>query len=81
MISVIAVVAAPVVITPTSAPASAPAICIGTYADFKIKVAGHVTEHITPDIIEKVEVIIPAIITTPAVTTVIVPGHVECHGS
>jgi hypothetical protein len=81
MVTVIAMVAAPVMISSTSAPASAPSICIGTYANFKIKVAGHVTEHITPDIIEKVEVIIPAVVTTPAVATVIIPGHVECHGS
>jgi hypothetical protein len=81
MITIIAVVSAPVVITSASTAASAPAICIGAYTDFKIKITGHITEHIAPDIIEEVEIIIPAIITAPAVTTVIVPGHVKCDSS
>jgi hypothetical protein len=79
LVTVIAVVSAPVVIASTFAAASAPTICIGTYTNFKIKVAGHVTKHIAPHIIEKVEVIVPAIIATPAVTMVIVPWHIECH--
>jgi hypothetical protein len=78
MVTVIAVVTTPVVITSASAAASTPAVCIGTYTDLEVKITSHIAEHIAPHIIEEIKVIIPAIITVPAVTTVIVPRHVKC---
>jgi hypothetical protein len=81
MVAIETVVATPVVITPSSAAASAPAIRIGANATFEIKVTRHITKHIAPDVVKEVEIITPAIVTAPAVTAVIVPGHIKCDGS
>jgi hypothetical protein len=81
MVTIETVVSAPVVVTSTSAAASAPAIRIGANANFEIKVSSHITKHIAPDIVKEVEIIIPAIVSAPAVTAVIVPGHIKCDGS
>jgi hypothetical protein len=75
MVTIIALISTPVVIVPASA--TSPALCVGAYTNLEIKIARHVPEHIPPDIIEEVEVVVPAIVPVPAVAMVIVPGHVE----
>jgi hypothetical protein len=80
MVAIVTVVSAPVVVTSTFTAASAPALRIGAYANFEIKITSHITKHVAPDIVKEVEIITPAIITAPAITVVIVPGHIKCDG-
>ena len=79
IITIIAVVATPVIITTATASASAttPALGIGANSDFKIKITGHITEHVTPDIIHEVKFVVTAIVSMPTIPVVIVvPRHV-----
>lgn len=77
MVAIIALVSAPVAVAPALASATTPALGVGAYTNLEIEVARHVTKHVTPDVIEEIEVVAPAIVTTPAITMVVIPGHVE----
>lgn len=78
MVTIITVVTAPVVIAPAST--AAPAVGVSANGDLKIKISGHITEHVAPDIIEHIEAVVPPIVAAPAVMTVItVPWHVPCN--
>jgi hypothetical protein len=77
IITIIAVVATPVIITTAPASATTPALGIGANSDFKIKITGHITEHVTPDIIHEVKFVVTAIVSMPTIPVVIVvPRHV-----
>ena len=77
IITIIAVVATPVIITTATASATTPALGIGANSDFKIKITGHITEHVTPDIIHEVKFVVTAIVSVPTIPVVIVvPRHV-----
>jgi hypothetical protein len=79
IITIIAVVSTPVIIASAPASATSPAFGIGANSDFKIKITGHITEHVAPDIIHEVKSVISAsaIVPVPTVPMVIViPGHV-----
>ena len=85
IITIIAVVTTPVIITTAPAPASAsattPAFGIGADSDFKIKITGHITEHVAPDIIHEVKFVVSAVVPVPTIPVVIVvPGHVPRDG-
>jgi len=81
LVSSIAVVSSPVIITSASAatPATTPAFGIGPHGDFKIKITGHITEHVAPDIIKHIEATVMAMAAIPTATVavvIVVPGHV-----
>ena len=77
IITIVAVVTTPVIITTATASATAPAFGIGANGDFKIKITGHITEHVAPDIIHEVKFVVSAIVPVPTIPMVIVvPGHV-----
>jgi hypothetical protein len=77
MAAIIAMVTAPVAVAPAFASATTPALGVGAYANLEIEVARHITKHVAPDIVEEIEVVAPAIITTPAIAMVVIPGHVD----
>jgi hypothetical protein len=77
IITIIALVSSPVIITPAPASAASPAFGIGANSDFKIKVTGHITEHVTPDIIHEVEFAVSVMVPAPTVPVVtVIPGHI-----
>jgi hypothetical protein len=79
MAAIITLISAPVAVTSARASASAttPALGVGAYPNLEIEITRHIAKHVTPDIIEEIEVVAPAIITTPAIAMVVIPGHVE----
>jgi hypothetical protein len=73
----VSLVTAPIVFTPATAAAATPTFCVRAYANLEVKIAGHVTKHITPDVIEEIKVIVETVIPVISVAMVIIPRHID----